>query len=129
MTKPLFPVVILAGGLATRIRPLTDTIPKALVPINNKPFIAHQLDLLRKQKVKRVVLCLGFLGEQIKNFVRDGSQFGLQVSYSFDGETLLGTAGAIQKALSQVDEKFFILNGDSYLTCDFFSVQNSFEKK
>lgn len=122
----LFPVVILAGGLATRLRPLTTTIPKALIDVNGEPFIAHQLRLLKAKGISQVVICVGYLGEQIVEYINDGKQFGLDVKYSFDGEKLLGTAGAIKKALSLLGETFFILYGDSYLTCDYARVQKAF---
>jgi N-acetyl-alpha-D-muramate 1-phosphate uridylyltransferase len=125
----LFPVVILAGGLATRIRPLTNTLPKSLIDINNEPFIAHQLRLLKKQGITQVVICLGFLGEQIIEYVGNGEKFGLSISYCFDGPTLLGTAGAIKKALPFVQDNFFVLNGDSYLMCDYQAVQQAFISK
>jgi len=123
----LFPVAILAGGLATRLRPLTETIAKSLVEVNGKPFIAHQLRLLKEQGVEQVVFCTSFLGEQIKDFVGDGAQFGLQVQYSDDGAVRLGTGGAIRKALPLLGRDFFTLYGDSYLTCDFAAVQRAFE--
>jgi MurNAc alpha-1-phosphate uridylyltransferase len=127
MTKELFPVVILAGGLATRLRPLTETIPKALLAINGEPFVEHQLRLLAREGVKKIVFCIGFLGEQIENFVGDGSRFGVEVSYVYDGPVLLGTAGAVKKALPLVNgDTFFVLNGDSYLPCDHAAVQASF---
>jgi NDP-sugar pyrophosphorylase family protein len=126
MKKDLFPVVIMAGGLATRLRPLTETIPKALLDINGEPFVTHQLKLLANQGIRKVVFCLGFLGEQIVDFVGDGSRFGLDVSYVFDGPVLLGTAGAVKKALPLVDNAFFVLNGDSYLPCDHLAVQTAF---
>lgn len=125
----LFPVVILAGGLATRLRPLTETIPKSLVEINNEPFVAHQLRQLKKQGVRHVVMCLGYLGEMVQDYVGDGSQYGLSVSYSFDGPKLLGTAGAIKQALPQLDEAFFVLYGDSYLPCDYAAVQETFVQR
>lgn len=124
----MFPVAILAGGLATRLRPLTEAIPKALVSINGEPFVAHQLRLLRTQGITQVVLCVGYLGEQIVQVIGDGSQFGLQVDYSFDGPMLLGTAGAIKRALPQLDKSFFVLYGDSYLECDYRSIQTAFER-
>jgi N-acetyl-alpha-D-muramate 1-phosphate uridylyltransferase len=106
---------------------MTEEIPKSLIPIRGEPFIAHQLRLLRSKGISRVVLCAGFLGDMIENFVADGAKFGLDVSYSFDGDTLLGTAGAIRKALPLLDRFFFVLYGDSYLECDYESVAEAFE--
>jgi len=126
MSRTLFPVAILAGGLATRLRPRTDTIPKSLIDINGEPFIAHQLRLLSERDACRVVLCLGHLGEMIQQVVGDGAGFGLQVEYSFDGPRLLGTAGAIRKARKILGENFFVIYGDSYLDCNYGAVQTAF---
>jgi D-glycero-alpha-D-manno-heptose-7-phosphate kinase len=123
----MFPVAILAGGLATRLRPLTDDTPKALLRIAGQPFIFHQLQLLGAQGVDRVVLCVGHLGEQIRTAVGDGRRFGLTVSYSFDGRRLLGTGGAVCNALPSLGNNFFVLNGDSYLTCRFAQIQSAYE--
>jgi NDP-sugar pyrophosphorylase family protein len=123
----MLPVAILSGGLATRLRPLTETIPKALLPINGEPFIAHQLRLLAASGVERVVLCVGHLGDMIQEFVGDGSRFGLAVEFSFDGAVLRGTAGAVKKALPQLGPAFFVLYGDSYLPCDYRAVQTAFQ--
>jgi len=122
----MLPVAILAGGLATRLRPLTETIPKALVEINGEPFLWHQLRLLRANGVDRVVLCVSHLGEQVRESVGDGSAFGLHVDYSFDGPVLLGTAGALKRALPLLGDSFFILYGDSYLPIDWRAVEQSF---
>jgi len=122
----MIPVAILAGGLATRLRPLTETLPKSMLLINGEPFIAHQLRLLEAQGITEVVLCTGFLGEQIESFVGDGRQFGVRVRYSQDGENPLGTAGAIRQALPLLSESFFVLYGDSYLTCNFAAVEQIF---
>jgi len=113
------PVVILAGGPATRLYPVTQRIPKAMLELAGKPFIGHQLELLRERGVVRIVICAGYLGEQIMRFVRDGADFGLSVNYSFDGARLLGTGGALKKALPLLDDVFFVMYGDSYLTTDF----------
>jgi NDP-sugar pyrophosphorylase family protein len=121
------PVAILAGGLGTRLGELTKAIPKALIEVNGEPFIAHQLRLLRRNGVDRVVLCVSHLGEAIRSFVRDGSAFDLRVDYSYDGPVLLGTAGAIRQAQPLLGEQFFILYGDSYLPCDYAAVANSFQ--
>lgn len=117
---------VLAGGLATRLRPLTAATPKSLLPINGEPFIAHQLRLLKASGIEDVVLCVGFLGEMIQGTVGDGSSFGLHVDYSFDGESMMGTAGAIKKAVAKLGEAFFVLYGDSYLPCDYLAVAGAF---
>ena len=122
----MLPVAILAGGLATRLRPLTEKIPKALLDIAGRPFICHQLELLKRQGIEQVVVCAGYLGDQIEAIVGDGRALGLAVSYSFDGDTLLGTGGALKRALPQLGEKFFVLYGDSYLPCSFAEVQSAF---
>ena len=115
-------VAVLAGGLATRLGPLARETPKCLLDVSGRPFIAHQLDLLRKQGIDRVVLCLGHLGEKVVETVGDGSAFGLEVVYSFDGPQPRGTAGAIKRALPLVGSPFFVLYGDSYLECSYRAV-------
>jgi NDP-sugar pyrophosphorylase family protein len=122
----MLPVAILAGGLATRLRPLTEAIPKSLVEVNGEPFLWHQLRLLRENGIDRVVLCLSHLGEQVRDSVGDGRTFGLHIDYSFDGPTLLGTAGALKRALPLLGESFFILYGDSYLPIDWAAVERAF---
>ena len=129
MTYRPFPIAILAGGVATRLRPLTEMIPKALLDINGEPFIAHQLRLLRANGIERVVVCAGHLGEMIQECLGDGARFGLKVDYSFDGPRLLGTAGAIKKALPLLGGSFFVLYGDTYLPCDYRAIQAEFEKR
>lgn len=125
----MLPVAILAGGLATRLRPITETVPKALVNVAGEPFIARQLRYLSKQGITRVVLCVGYLGDQIQTVVGDGSHFGLQVDYSPDGLNLLGTGGALRKAMPLLGDKFFVLYGDSYLPVDFHPIQVFFEQQ
>lgn len=119
-------VAILAGGLATRLRPLTETIPKSLISINGVPFVAHQLRLLRQHGVQHVVLCVGNLGEMIQDYVADGEAFDLTVDYSWDGPVPLGTAGAVMKALPLLDEAFFVMYGDSYLPCNYQAIESAF---
>lgn len=126
MSKDLFPVIILAGGLATRLRPVTETIPKALISVKGEPFIHHQLRLLKQQGVRQAMICVGHLGDMIEAEIGDGSRFGIHVDYAYDGPVLLGTAGAIKNVLPQWDESFFVLYGDSYLPCDYAAVQSAF---
>jgi NDP-sugar pyrophosphorylase family protein len=120
------PVAILSGGLATRLRPVTETIPKALLPVAGRPFLAHQLDLLQKCGVRGVVLCVGYLGERIREALPDGKPWGMTLQYSFDGPTLLGTGGAVRQALPLLGENFFVLYGDSYLPTDYGAVAEAF---
>ncbi len=122
----MLPVAILAGGLATRLRPITTTIPKALVEVAGKPFIRHQLAYLKAQGISEVVMCIGYLGEMIEADVGDGSAFGLKVSYSPDGDKLLGTGGALKQALPMLGDAFFVLYGDSFLPIDFTAVERDF---
>jgi N-acetyl-alpha-D-muramate 1-phosphate uridylyltransferase len=121
------PVAILAGGLATRLGPLTREMPKCLLDVAGRPFIHHQLRQLRDQGVRRAVLCLGHLGERVAAAVGDGSEFGLEVAYSFDGPELRGTAGAVRRVLPLLGPAFFVLYGDSYLECRYGEVQEAFE--
>lgn len=125
----MFPVAILAGGLATRLRPITETIPKALVDVAGKPFIVRQLSYLREQGISEVVLCIGYLGDMIREVVGRGESFGLKVSYSEDGQDLLGTGGALTKALPLLGDQFFVLYGDSFLPLGFSAVQEAYEKR
>lgn len=120
------PVVILAGGLATRLRPITEKIPKSLIEVAGEPFICRQLKYLESQGIRKVTLCIGYLGDMIESVVGSGGEFGIEVSYSPDGAELLGTGGAIKQALPFLDETFFVLYGDSFLPINFSSVEKAF---
>ena len=114
-----WPVAILAGGLAKRLRPITETIPKALVTVAGAPFLAHQLRLLHSAGLRRIIICAGYLGEMIEAEIGDGTSFELRIEYSFDGPLLLGTGGALKRALPLLGRRFFVLYGDSYLPIDY----------
>ncbi|MDR1309368.1 MAG: NTP transferase domain-containing protein [Deltaproteobacteria bacterium] len=120
------PMAILAGGLGTRLGPLCRDRPKALVEVAGRPFIHHQLDLLAKNGFTRGVILAGFLGDMIAQSVGDGSAFGLRVAYSFDWPDLLGTGGAILKALPLLGDRFMVVYGDSYLGLDYQAVGRAF---
>ncbi|MGH2461974.1 MAG: sugar phosphate nucleotidyltransferase [Chloroflexota bacterium] len=124
----MYPIIVLAGGLATRLRPATDLVPKSLIDLSGTPFIEHQLRLFRARGIRQVVICVGHLGERIRDRVGDGVRFDLAVRYSFDGPTLLGTAGAIAQALPLLDSPFFVVYGDSYLPCDYRAIQDAFDR-
>jgi MurNAc alpha-1-phosphate uridylyltransferase len=112
----VLPVAILAGGLATRLYPISALVPKALMSVAGRPFIFHQLELLKSQG-----------SEQVRATVGDGHALGLSITYSFDGKPLLGTGGAIKQALPLLGEHFFVLYGDAYLPCSFLDIQSAYE--
>lgn len=122
------PAALLAGGLATRLRPITEKIPKALVEVAGRPFIDHQLALLRRNGIAEVTLCLGYLGEQVRAHLGDGAAHGVRLRYSFDGERLLGTGGALRRALPLLGDAFWVLYGDSYLDIDYSAVLAAFRR-
>src|SRR5215208_8182684 len=105
------PVALLAGGMATRLRPITETIPKAMVEVAGRPFIDHQLELLHRNGIRRVVMCLGYRGQQLEQHVGDGSSRGMEIRYTYDGEKLMGTGGAIRRALGRLGETFWVMYG------------------
>jgi N-acetyl-alpha-D-muramate 1-phosphate uridylyltransferase len=117
---------ILAGGLGTRLGALTSTIPKSMVEVGGQPFIAHQLRGLAAHGFREVVVCAGHLGGLIEDFVGDGSAFGCRVRYSFDGERLQGTGGALRRALPLLGERFLVMYGDSYLRAPLLPIWRSF---
>jgi NDP-sugar pyrophosphorylase family protein len=129
LSNPALTVAVLAGGLATRLRPVTERVPKSLLEVNGEPFALHQLRLLHAKGIRRVVLCVGHLGALVERAIGDGEALGLQVDYSFDGPSLLGTAGAIRNALPKLGDAFFVMYGDSYLPCDYAAIARSFESR
>jgi N-acetyl-alpha-D-muramate 1-phosphate uridylyltransferase len=122
------PIAVLVGGLARRMGRLTENLPKSMLKIAGKPFIAHQLELFQRERIRRVVLCTGHLSEIIEAFVGDGSQFGLQVSYSIERGRLLGTGGALRQALPLLGPEFLVIYGDSYLDIAFAPVIDAFRQ-
>jgi NDP-sugar pyrophosphorylase family protein len=119
------PVALLAGGLATRLRPITATVPKALVEVAGRPFIDHQLQLLARNGVRHVILCVGHLGEQIERRLGT-SAHGIELTYSYDGSAPLGTGGALRGALPLLGDVFWVLYGDSYLEVDYAAALERF---
>ncbi|MBS1517373.1 MAG: NTP transferase domain-containing protein [Bacteroidetes bacterium] len=119
-------LVLLAGGLATRLKPVTESIPKSMIDVSGKPFIQHQLELIRDRGIGKVVICAGAMGDQIEKYTRENSFGGLEILFSYDGYKLLGTGGALRKALGRLDDKFFVMYGDSYLDTDFNVINKYF---
>ena len=111
--------VVLAGGLATRMRPHTLAIPKAMLEVAGRPFVDWQLERLAQCGFRDVVMCIAYLGEQIRAHVGDGAGYGVRVTWSEDGGRLLGTAGALRAALHHLAPTFLVTYGDSYLPFDY----------
>ncbi len=122
------PVALLAGGMATRLRPITEKIPKLLVEVASEPFFSHQLRLLKKNGLTHIVLCVGYLGEMIVEQYGDGSKWGVKIEYAFDGPKLLGTGGALIAALPKLGNAFYVLYGDSYLPINYRAVGDFFQR-
>jgi NDP-sugar pyrophosphorylase family protein len=121
--------VILAGGLATRLRPITERLPKSMIEICGRPFLEYQIELLKKNDIRDIVLCVGYLCERIEEYFQDGSRFGVNIEYSREENGLLGTGGAVKNADGLLDSEFFIMYGDSYLPIDFIKVQRYFKTR
>ena len=114
--------VILAGGLGTRMAAARPGLPKSMIPVAGRPFLELQLDLLRRGGVEEAVLCVGHRAEKIEEHFGDGRSFGIRLSYSREEEKLLGTGGALRRALPLLEKEFLLLYGDSYLEVDCRSV-------
>lgn len=121
-------IAILAGGLATRLQPLTGKIPKSMIMFEGKPFLQYQLEFLEKGGVTNIVLCVGYLSEQIETYFGDGKRFGVNIKYSKEDERLLGTAGALKNAEELLEDVFFVMYGDSYLFLNFKEIMGHFQK-
>jgi NDP-sugar pyrophosphorylase family protein len=119
--------VILAGGLGTRMRPLTETIPKAMIEVCGKPFLHHQLQLVRDNGMSRVLLLVAHLGEKIEQRFEDGASLGLQLSYSYEPSPL-GTGGALKNADGKLEDEFLVLNGDTFLPIDYVAMARDFRE-
>jgi NDP-sugar pyrophosphorylase family protein len=117
--------VILAGGLGTRLRPMTRTVPKAMTPVRGRPFIDYQVELLRRSGIAELVVCVGYLGDVIEQHLGDGKRFGVRVVYSRDGPSLLGPAGALRAAENLVQSTFFVTYGDAYLRAPYRAIMDS----
>jgi len=122
------PVAILAGGLATRLRPATETIPKALIEVAGKPFAVYQAELLARHGIGEVVWLVGYRADQVEAALGDGSRWAMRFEYVHDGPVLLGTGGAVRRALPRLGEAFFVMYGDSYLECDFSGIERAFRE-
>ena len=120
------PLLVLAGGLASRMKTLTEKTPKSMLLVAGEPFISHQLRLFARQGFRQVILCVGFLWEQIAAYVEDGSVYGLSVHYSVDGKILLGPGGAVKKAAANLDGDLAYVYGDSYLDIDYPDIYRAF---
>jgi len=123
----MIPAVILAGGLGTRLRPLTDRQPKALVRVQGKPFLEHQLELLQRGGVRDVLLLVGYRGRQIEQSFGDGARLGLRLRYSLE-DTPLGTGGALRQAEALLPDDFLLLNGDTLMPLDYEKLEKAYRQ-
>jgi NDP-sugar pyrophosphorylase family protein len=119
---------ILAGGLGTRLRPLTETIPKALIPVAGRPFIEYQIEQFRRHGVTDLIICVGHLGHLIEEHLGDGRHFDVFIRYGYERDGLLGTAGAVKNVESLLDDAFFVQYGDNYLLVDYSEVMAYFRR-
>src|SRR5262249_13787502 len=113
------PVVILCGGLGTRLRPVLSHPPKGLAPLGDPPFLQIQTELLRAQGARRFVLCVGHGAGQIRDTFGDGGRWGVYIDYSVERGHLLGTGGALKHAERFFQPRALVLNGDTYLATDY----------
>ena len=109
--------VIIAGGLASRLRPITDNIPKSMVLVENRPFLEYQIELLKDKGITNIVLCVGHKGKIIENHFGNGSNYNIVITYSYE-KTLIGTGGALRNAIDLLEDRFFVLYGDTFLNTD-----------
>ncbi len=123
-----YPVIILAGGKGKRIKKLTAKKPKPLVKILNKPFIEYQIDLLRKQKVKKLIISIGYRGDEIINFIKNKNYKDIDISFFKDGIKPLGTGGALKKISKKIQGTFIVLYGDSFLPISIKNIEKKFIK-
>ena len=121
-------MVILCGGLATRLGDIAKDIPKSMINIDGKPFLEYQIENLKKSSIKDIVLCVGHLSEKIEDYFLDGRRFGVNIKYSHDSDKLLGPIGAVKKAECLLDDVFFIMYGDTYLSVDYQKVYTFFSQ-
>lgn len=122
-------IVILCGGLATRLGSLAKDIPKSMIEIQGKPFLEYQIENVKKHSITDIVLCIGHLSEQIKDYFGNGKKLGVNICYSYDKDKPLGPIGALKNAESLLQDTFFIMYGDSYVFVDFDKVYSYFKKQ
>ena len=121
-------IAIICGGLATRLKDLAKKTPKSMMKINGKPFLEYQIEMLKKQNIKDIVLCVGHLSEKIIEYFEDGKSFGVNIEYSYDGNKKLGPMGAIKNAEKLLEKEFFIMYGDSFIFVNFQKVYDFYKK-
>ena len=120
-------VVILAGGLGTRLRPRTLTVPKPMVPVLDKPYLYYQLDYLKRQGIREALLLIGYLGEQIRDYFGGGGSLGMALDYSVE-KGLLGTGGALKLVGDKIHDDFFVIYGDSFIPIKYADFESAFRK-
>lgn len=121
--------VILAGGKGTRLRPLTYDIPKVMAPVGEKPFLEYVINLLKKNGIKEIILCVGHLGKKVEEYFGNGEKWEIDIKYSYEKENLMGTGGALKIAEDLIKDDFLLLFGDTFLDIDYQDLISYFHKK
>ncbi|MEN9626415.1 MAG: hypothetical protein RL557_743 [archaeon] len=114
-----YQALILVGGLGTRLRPHTESVPKPMIETEGRPFLEYKIESLKKYGIKNFILCVGYLGKVVEDYFGDGKRFGVNILYSYETNELLGTAGAIKNAEPLITGDLIVTNGDTYLDVDF----------
>ncbi len=117
--------VILAGGIGTRFRPLTLKTPKSMIHVMGRPYLEYQIEYLKRYNITNILLCIGYLGENIQSHFGDGQLWGVRIKYSFE-DSPLGTGGALKKASNHLEDSFILIYGDSYLPINYSSIEKHF---
>ena len=121
-------VAVLMGGLGTRLKNYTKDCPKSLVDVCGRPFFDYQLDLLTAWGFKKFVFLIGYKADMIEEHYGDGSSRGISIKYSYDGEKLLGTGGAVRRALDLLEDDFLLMYGDSFMDIDYAETLYRYER-
>ncbi|HEV8376937.1 MAG TPA: nucleotidyltransferase family protein, partial [Candidatus Polarisedimenticolia bacterium] len=127
-TSRIRQAVILAAGFGSRLRPLTDTLPKAMVPVQGRPLLEHHVERLSSQGIEEIFINLHYLPEAIRGHFGDGSRWGVRIDYQLEPE-IRGTAGGVKGFESRLDDAFFVIYGDVFSLLDYSRMARSFFEK
>lgn len=118
-------IVILTGGKGTRLKPLTDSLPKPMIPVCGKPFLEYLVDYARAQGFSKILFLVGYRAQAIVDHFKNGRKFGVTIDYSYE-KNLMGTAGALRRAGDKLDKEFILLNGDTFVPLEYKEITGKF---